>query len=264
MRRKKGQTKVVLIAGASSTLGGQIAEEFANRDFDVFGVSRSIPTGKRSYKFLKADVTKNSDCKRVINSVLKEVGRIDVLVNAAGVTLTGPAESFTPEDYLRILDVNSVGAFRMIKEVVPTMRKAGGGRVINITSLNGLVSLPNFALYSSSKHALEALGLAISYELAGDKIFVTNVAPGAIDFENLQVPKRLLHKPAREKFRLLYILFPMIKARAIARKIVDLAETEKPPQRVLLGRDVVVTNLLSRFLPWFMWSRLMSYIWGKQ
>jgi NAD(P)-dependent dehydrogenase (short-subunit alcohol dehydrogenase family) len=175
--------------------------------------------------------------------------------------MAGPTSSFTPDDYLNLLDTNAVGAFRLIREVVPHMQKQKSGRIVNITSLNGLVSLPNFGLYSSSKFAFEALGLALRYELAKDGILVTNIAPGAIASPaKFDMP----HKSAREKFWLLKILMPMISYEKVAQAINSVLKDDMPPARVLLGADAKITFFLYRFLPISLWDNLMFYIWNKK
>lgn len=255
--------KVALVTGASSRLGNLVINEFLSKGFIVYGASRKSTSGK--HKSIKLDVTSDRDCKTAITKIIKEEGRLDVLVNVAGVTFTGEGVSFSSNDYLDILNTNAVGAFRLLREVVPHMKGQGGGKIINVTSLNGLVSLPGFALYSSSKHALEALGLAMSYELKANNIYVTNIAPGAIDFGSMKNEKKsTAHKPAREKFRILYYLLPMVKAHGIAKKVLEVAESKHPTNRIVMGRDARIMTTMQRVLPRRVWNSLMNYVWHKK
>ena len=210
------------------------------------------------------DITSNKDCKLAVEKIISEEGRIDVLINNAAYTLAGPTIEFESQEYLEILNINAVGAFRLIKEVYPYMKGKKSGKIINITSFNGLVSLPNFGLYSSSKFAMEALGLSLRYELAEDGICVTNVAPGAISIDRQKRGKTLPHRTAREKFWILRILMPMISRDAIVRKVENIIENSSPPARVVLGRDAKITTFLQRCLPSVVWDRLMRFVWNKK
>jgi short-subunit dehydrogenase len=216
----------------------------------------------RNEKDIRLDISGDNDCESAIEKIQKEVGRIDVLINNAGYTISGKTCEFGSTEYLNILNVNVIGAFRLIKKVVPTMKKQKSGRIINITSLNGLVSLPNFGLYSSSKFALDALGVALRYELAKDGIWITNVAPGAIS--SGEKGTSLPHKPAREKLWILKLLMPMISREEIAGKIEEIIRKPNPPSQVVLGNDAKITYFLQRFLPSCCWDRLMFYVWNKK
>ncbi len=254
--------KVALVTGSSSSLGDLIARELsASTGYIVYGSSRSKGHG-RGYKYLKLDITSDKECAKAVKTILDNEGRLDVLVNVAGVTLVGSFEKYSAKDYLRLLDINTVGAFRLIKFALPAMKRRKDGKIINITSLNGLVSLPGFSIYSSSKHALEALGLAASYELRKSGIYVTNIAPGAINFGQ-DGGKPLPHKPAREKFKFLHFLLPMVTGKDVAKKVLDIAGSYNPPNRVILGRDAMLLSLMQRFLPQYFWGKIMDYVWQK-
>lgn len=257
--------KIALVTGASSQLGSKIIEVLAANSFKVYAGGRNVRGIAKgdSITPIKLDITKNSDVRRAVSEVIKKEGKIDVLVNCAGVTLVGPTIDFSPEDFQKILDINTVGAFRLIREVVAYMIKQKQGRIINITSLNGLVALPNFGLYCASKHALEALGLSLRYELAIKNVWITNIAPGAI-YSSEKLPGEMPHKPAREKFKILYYIMPMVTVDKIAKKVLDLLQKDNPPARVLLGADVVVTTTLQRLLPMSVWDFLIKFVWRKK
>lgn len=254
--------KVALITGATSDLGKEVVKKLSAKGYIVFATSREkfTPENKNVVAFL-LDVRNREKCEDVVKKIIKKRKRIDCLINIAGYTISGPTLSFEEDDLKELLDVNLFGPFRLIKIVYPFMKRAGGGRIINITSLNGLVSLPNFGLYSSSKHALEALGNALYYELYKEKIFVTNLAPGAIKKEDgkLLIP----HKPAREKFFILKLLMPMLKAEEVAEVIVELLENPSPPPTLVMGADAKIVLALKGILPGFIWSRLMRYVWER-
>lgn len=265
-------TQVILVSGCSRGLGKLLVETLAARGFVVYAGIRKPEdiehlrhTWKESYSSiypLKLDITLDKDCQRAVKKIIAKEKHIDVLVNNAGYGLSGPTDRFTSQEYLDILDTNAVGAFRLIREVIPQMRSQKRGQIINITSLNGIVSLPNFGLYSSSKFALEALGLALRQELKKDGIWVSNIAPGAIASKKKFINKPS-HVPAREKFWLIRILMPMVTQEEVVRAVEKVINQPKPPAQVILGRDAQITTFLQRFLPQRIWDFLLSFVWQK-
>ena len=264
--------QVVLITGCSSGLGKLTAETLANQGYIVYAGIRKPEdikdlksVWKTKYPTLypaKLDITSDGDCKRVIKKIITDQGCIDVLINNAGYTIVGPTDGFATKAYLDILNTNTVGAFRLIREVLPHMRSKRFGRIINITSLNGLLALPNFGLYSSSKFALEALGLALRYELKNSGILVTNIEPGAITKKTKSV-KSFPHVPAREKFWLIRKLMPMVAQEEVVKRIKGVIVNSTPPARVIIGRDAQITTFLQRFLPQRIWDFLLYLVWSK-
>ena len=266
-------SQVVLITGCSSGLGKLTAERLANQGYIVYAGIRKpedIKDLKSVWKTkyptlypIKLDVTSDGDCKRVVKKIITDQGGIDVLINNAGYTIVGPTDRFTTKAYLDILNTNTVGAFRLIREVLPHMRSKRSGRIINITSLNGLLALPNFGLYSSSKFALEALGQSLRYELNTYGIWVTNIEPGAIAKKDPAGGKRLPHTPAREKFWIIKKLMPMITQEEVVKRIEGVIVNPTPPARVIIGRDAQITTFLQRFLPQRIWDFLLCLVWNK-
>lgn len=260
------ENKVVLITGASSGLGKALMEKFIdNGNYKVYAGIKNAKeelVGIKGVTRVNLDVTRDSDVEQFIDLIMMKEKRIDVLINNAGITLVGQTDKFDIIDYKNILDVNSIGAFRLIKKSLPLM-KENGGRIINIVSLNGVVAFPNFGLYSSSKFAEEALGTSLRYELYKENIFVTNIIPGAIKREK-ELDKGLPHKSAREKFVLLKILMPMLTYKDVARQIIKCVENPCPPARVLLGNDALLTCFLNKLVPNNMWDKIMLYVWNKK
>lgn len=244
--------KIVLITGGTSELGQAIIREFTSANYKVYAPTSS-----------KLDVQQDESCKMFISKILKKDGRIDILINCAGYSRSGPTTDFSSSDFLKIIDTNVVGAFRLIKEVVPSMKKRKLGRIVNITSLSGLVALPNFGIYSASKFALEALGLSLRYELEKCNIWVTNIAPGAIKSEVID-SKPLRHRPFREKFRLLDFLMPMVTTDKIAKVALKVSEAKRPRASMVLGSDAKIVYALYRFLPRFFWDKLQFFVWNSK
>ena len=263
-------SQVALITGCSRGLGKLLAETLASKGFVVYAGVRRPKDIKRLRSIwkdshptihpIRLDITVDEDCKEAIRDIVANEERIDVLVNNAGYTIVGPTESFTTQEYLDILNTNTVGAFRLIREVVPQMRSQKSGRIINITSLNGLLALPNFGLYSSSKFALEGLGLTLRRELKSEGIWVTNIEPGAV-VKKTKPGKKLPHKPAREKFWLIRKLMPMLTQGEVVETIERVINSSRPPGRVIIGRDAQITTFLQRFLPQRVWEFFLDFVW---
>lgn len=180
MKKDASQSpKVILITGGSSGIGKSIGEYLANRNYKVYGTSRN-PQNQTNTKFplVALDVTKVETIQAAVDSIIKKEGRIDVVVNNAGVGITGPIEE-TPEiEIKKAFDTNYFGPLNVIKAVLPSMRKQNNGLIINITSIAGYMGLPYRGIYSASKGALELTTEAFRMELKDFNIHMTNVAPG--------------------------------------------------------------------------------------
>lgn len=255
--------KVILITGVSSGLGKTIAEYLAELGHTVYGGMRAPQKSTiKKLHYIKLDVTSDKNVKAVVATIIRKEKKIDALINNAGITLVGATDSFSVEEYLDILNINSVGAFRLIREVLPHMKKKKLGKVITVSSLNGLVSFPNFGLYSSSKFAVDSLSHALYYELRKTGIDVVTISLGAIYNPNADLSK-MPHKPAREKFPFLKLIFPMVTKEKIARRIEEVIKGENLPSRLILGNDAVLLSIINRILPCSLWDKLMLYVWQK-
>ena len=251
--------KVVLITGGGSGLGKVIARHLVSKGHIVYWTSRSTPLSEvDGMHFLKLSMTSDTESKNVINEILKKENRIDVIINNAGITLSGPTLEFSVDDFENILDANLIGPFRLLKAAFSFPDKPK--LVINITSLNGFLSFPNFGLYCASKFAMEALGLALRYELA-PSTKVVNVAPGALRTET---SKKMSHKSAREKIPLLNWLMPLTSPEDVAIVIDKLINAPSVPPRVLIGRDAHIINMMQKMLPFSFFDKIILYVWRKK
>lgn len=251
-------TKVAIVTGASSEIGLQTIRLLIDAGYVVYALSRSSTGLKgKNINNIILDINNSDDVNKFIKGFCKS--EVDLLINIAGVTRSGDSLSFSEDEFKTTLETNLIAPFRLIKGFYPYFKKKGG-RIVNITSLNGIISLPNFGIYSASKFALNALGNALFYELRKDDIFVTNIIPGAVIKDD---NKGLSHKPAREKFIILKLLMPMITPMHVAETIVKIARVKKPPSEILLGNDTKILNFLRRYLPLRLWEKIMLYIWQK-
>lgn len=172
-------SKVVLITGASSGIGKSIATFLSEKGYKVYGTSRNPKnTENFSFQLIALDVLKVDTINSAIDLIIKKEGRLDVLVNNAGMGITGPIED-TPTDEMRaVFNTNLFGAIDVMKAVLPQMRKQKSGTIVNVTSIAGYMGLPFRGLYSATKGALETITEATSMEVKPFGIKVVNVAPG--------------------------------------------------------------------------------------
>ena len=178
----------VLITGASTGFGRDTAETLARAGNNVFASMRDPHSKNREHaealrgqdiEVIELDVTNSQSVNRAVASVIAKVGRIDVLINNAGVASAGVSEAFTPEQVTALFDVNVIGLHRVTRAVLPHFRHHNDGLVINIGSVVGRVTLPFFGVYGASKFAVEALTETYRYELSQLGIDVVLVQPSA-------------------------------------------------------------------------------------
>jgi len=159
--------KVVLITGASSGFGKATAEALHARGFCVYATTRAVPAphDAGSYRSIPMDVDSEVTVAEAVERILREQGRIDVLVNNAGFGVAGAIEDTTVEEARAQLETNFLGTHRLCRAVLPIMRKQRSGRIVNISSLAGLVSVPFQAFYCATKFAVEAYTEALRMEV---------------------------------------------------------------------------------------------------
>lgn len=172
------KSRVALITGASSGIGRACALHLAGRGFHVYGTSRSPAGEPGPFPMLPMDVIDNASVQRGIDAVLASEGRIDIVVNNAGIAIAGPLESTSIEEARRQMDVNLFGAFRVCRAVLPIMRGQGGGYIVNIGSIGGLIAIPYQPFYSASKFALEGMSESLRLEVGAMGIRVVIIEPG--------------------------------------------------------------------------------------
>jgi short-subunit dehydrogenase len=172
--------KVVLITGGSSGIGKAIAEFLTEKEFTVYGTSRSPEkyTSDCSFPLLKMDVLDPDSISKVISEIITKENRLDVVINNAGVGITGPIEETPMPEIKKAFDTNLYGPIQVIKAVLPQMRKQQSGHIINITSIAGYMGLPYRGIYSATKGALEITTEAFRMEVKQFGVQMTTIAPG--------------------------------------------------------------------------------------
>jgi short-subunit dehydrogenase len=171
--------KVVFITGASSGIGKAIGEFLLSKAYIVYGTSRN-PAHYTDSKFplVALDVRNPETIQNALATVLEKETKIDVVINNAGVGITGPIEEIPTNEMRNNFEVNFFGPIEVMKAVLPHMRQQNSGLIINITSIAGYMGLPYRGIYSASKGALELLTEALRMEVKQFGIQITNVAPG--------------------------------------------------------------------------------------
>src|SRR5947208_4849971 len=174
-QRERG---IALVTGASSGIGLVTAQALRRDGYRVFGTSRKpMPDTADRVTMLICDVTNEDSVQSVVEQVVSRAGRIDVLVNNAGIGLLGGAEESSTAQAQALFDVNVFGVIRMTNAVLPAMRRQRNGRIVNLSSVLGLIPAPYSALYSSTKHAIEGYSESLDHELRTLGIRVVLVEP---------------------------------------------------------------------------------------
>ena len=170
---------VVVITGVSSGIGRAAAEKFAKRGCRVFGTVRSISKTLPlpGVELVEMDVRDDASVQRGIKSIIDQTGRIDVLVNNAGMNMIGAVEETTTSEAASLFDINVFGMLRTTQAVLPHMRAQRHGRIVNVSSVLGFLPAPYMGLYSASKHAVEGLSETLDHEVRQFGIRVTLVEP---------------------------------------------------------------------------------------
>ncbi len=227
------EDKVAIVTGAASGIGRGTAEVLAREGARVVLTDLNEEQGREAAKaiggdavFVRHDVSDEASWQAVIDATLGRFGRLDVLVNNAGIIIVADVESTTVEQWRKIMAVNAEGVFLGCKHAIPVMRKSGGGSIINLSSAAGLVGTPPFAAYSASKGAVRILTKTVAAHCRekGDGIRCNSIHPGGIDtpmvaaitrapqsnirdIEELEAPGRAIGygKPADIGYLVLYL-----------------------------------------------------------
>jgi NAD(P)-dependent dehydrogenase (short-subunit alcohol dehydrogenase family) len=249
---------IALVTGCSTGFGKLAALEFARRGVTTYASMRDVSKagGLREaaeaeglrVEVLALDVTDQASVDAAVARVLREAGRIDVLVNNAGVGIHAPVEDCDDDEIARVFEINVYGVVRTVRAVAPSMRSEKSGAIVNVSSLAGKVSAPFQGVYSASKHAVEALSDALHYELHPFGVRVVLVEPGG--FETAFGANRILARrfnegsPYVELERRFEDSMARLPGRGgaadpqdVANVIVDAALAAEPKRRYLVGQD---------------------------
>ena len=171
-------SKVILITGTSSGFGKTIAEKLHYEGYTVIGTSRNPGKLHSEYLTIKLDINDYKGSKSQVDQIINKFGKIDILINNAGINITGPTETIKMHDVKRVFDTNFFSHLNLIQTVLPHMRSKKMGLIINITSIAGYLGLPFWSAYCASKASFSVIAESLNIELKKHNINVVNIAPG--------------------------------------------------------------------------------------
>jgi NAD(P)-dependent dehydrogenase (short-subunit alcohol dehydrogenase family) len=250
--------KVAIVTGSSSGIGLGSALLLARNGYITYATMRS-PEKDTSIKaavqneglpirVVQLDVTDDSSVKNAVNNIISEADRIDILVNNAGYGLGGALEDLAMEEVKSQYETNLFGLIRVTQAVLPTMRRQRSGRILNISSGNGIFGFPGISAYVSTKFAVEGLSEAIAYELEPFGIKVILIEPGFIrtNFSNSLVIAKKAQDPASPYSESMQKIMASAgelaknasSAELVANVVLDAASNPNPRLRYLAGKDV--------------------------
>lgn len=249
---------VVLITGASSGFGRLAAQVLTCHNFRVFGTSRRArPNANGLFEMVPLDVQSDESVQACVEMVLERAGQIDVLINNAGYGFSGALEETSLAEAKALFETNFFGTVRMVKAVLPHMRKQQRGRIINISSVVGLVGVPFEGFYAASKHALEGYTETLRYEVRPFNIHVSIIEPAGFEtnFASAQQKASMqIEDYGETRDRAVQILEQDLlqggpDAILVAETMLRIVQSPAPRLRYMVGNEVSVIDISRRLLP---------------
>jgi len=247
--------RTAIVTGASSGIGYATAEGLARAGFRVFGTSRKLTSdGPKGVTMLACDVTDEASVSALVEEVVQRAGKIDLLVNNAGIGMFGGAEESSIAQSQALFNVNVFGAMRMTNAVLPVMRRQGGGRILNLGSILGVIPAPYSAHYSAAKHAIEGYSESLDHEVRAFNVRISVIEPAYVrtvfDQNGLEPDQQ---KPEYDQARaavaaLLRDVMPKADLPDVVAKVVIKAANDPAPRRrYTAGSAARMVSLLRRF-----------------
>ena len=250
--------RVALVTGASTGIGKAAALALFNAGFEVIGTSRNTMGGAPfdGGTFLDLDVVSDESVTTAVGRVIQRFGRLDVLVNNAGIGSTGAAEECSVAQDQHVFDINVFGLIRMTKAVLPHMRAQGSGRVINISSVVGFIPMPYMAIYAASKHAVEGYSESLDHEVREHGVRVLLIEPGwtktGLDVNSVQ-PDSPLQIYAGQRHIAEKLIAQSVNdgedPATVAKAVVAAATDKKPKLRYTTDSRAARVSTLRRLVP---------------
>jgi len=264
-------TKTVLITGISSGFGKAIAEQLSASGYNVYGFSRKQKedlTGK--IKVLQADVTDVSSIKKGIDTLIAQEGKLDILINNAGMGISGSIEDSSKEAIRLQMETNFMGYVNMIQAVLPAMRNQKSGTIVNISSIGGLMGLPYQGFYAASKFAVEGLSESLRMELKPFKIKIVVIQPGDFltSFTANRQPEKSSTGAYQEQFDKTLAMIEKdekggLKPEYLAKKLAKILEKKNPCHSYIIATlEQKMAVVLKRILPGSWFSAILSDHYG--
>src|SRR5215472_5727570 len=271
--------KIALITGCSNGFGLLTSVELAKAGYRVVATMRDLGRRAKLDQAITSarvadtidvralDVTHFPQIAGFVDALVRDYGRIDVLVNNAGFAMAGFAEDIKLDELRTQFETNFFGAVAMTKAVLPTMRKQRSGHIIQISSIGGLQGSITVSSYSASKHALEGWSESLRLEVNALGIKVVLVEPGAFDTGVWAVGARMGEEAKKNtspnfqrslRMREVIQKIPKADPMVVARAIVAIAQDSNPKLRYLVGRDAKMQLVMKRILPWRMYEKMIA------
>lgn len=272
---------IAIVTGSSSGFGLLTVLELARSGFQVIATMRNLEKGSDLLKQAKnqnleanisiheLDVTSETSIEK-LSTFLKTLGRVDVLVNNAGYAAGGFVEELPLEEYRRQFETNVFGVIAVTKTVLPYMRRQGSGKIINMSSISGIVAFPGLSPYCASKHALEGWSESLRLEMKPFGVDVILIEPGSYKTSIWSTGRQVT--PSQEEspyFILMKKLEDYILAgeegfgdpREVAQKVAEISTMKEPNFRFPIGKGVKLTIRLKNLIPWKKWeSQVMKNV----
>ncbi|MDX2076185.1 MAG: SDR family oxidoreductase [bacterium] len=249
-------SKIVLIIGASKGIGLEIARMLKNNGNIVYGTSRNPAQNPTTeIELIPLDVADIASISKAITYVIEKTGRIDVVINNAGYDLYGAFEDMTLDEFSAQMDTNFWGTVRVTQVILPIMRQQKSGKIINISSLGGVASLPFNSAYSASKFALEGFSESLRYEVLPFNIFISLVEPGQVATDTLDGSIRSINHSTTYDAQKIATWSRGLGAKAklkphhVAHTVNKIVTAKHPRLRYYVGTQTRMITLFTRFLP---------------
>ncbi len=237
--------KIVFISGISSGFGKQIARLLVTAGHKVYGTMRKVSPSEANVQVLEMDLTDIDSINQAVDTVINKEGKIDILINNAGMHTGGPIET-SPAEYARLqMDTNFMGMANLTRKVLPFMRKQGGGMIINFSSIGGLMGLPFQGFYSAGKFAIEGFSEALRMEVRQFNIRIVLINPGDFHTSNSANRRNFLapaglDDPYGEQFNTSLAVIENDETHGwepeiLARKISRIVESNNPRNRYIIA-----------------------------
>lgn len=237
--------KVILITGISSGFGKETARLLAEKGHAVYGTLRNGTGNEPKVNYLKLDLMDHNSIKSAVAAVIEKEGKIDVLINNAGMHTGGPIETSPVENIVLQMQTNLLGTAILTQQVLPHMRNNGGGTIINFSSIGGLMGLPMQGFYSAAKFALEGFSEALRMEVKQFNIKVVLINPGDFHTSNSANRRNYLaptgeNDPYKEQFESTLAVIEKDESKGwepivLAKKLVKIVELKNPNQRYIIA-----------------------------
>ncbi|MBG0858411.1 MAG: SDR family oxidoreductase [Bacteroidales bacterium] len=261
--------KVILITGVSSGFGKESARLLAEAGHIVYGTVREGPDTGDKYHILWLDLTDFNSIEQTVKEILRREGRIDILINNAGMHTGGPVETSPPENIRLQMETNFTGMVHLTRTILPHMRNQGDGMIINFGSIGGIMGLPFQSFYSASKFAIEGFTEALRMEVSQFNIKVILINPGDFHTSNSANRRNYLaptgpSDPYHEQFEKTLAVIENDEANGwhpevLARKLVRIVEFKNPRQRYIIASlEQKLAVVLKSVLPGKLFRKILE------